>query len=255
MKTYTVYLLFKPDGIPFYVGKSSYENFHKRYQRLHVHRYQARSGDRTRKCIVIRKLLRLGLDVSMDIVFESSSESEAFAVEKLLIAAIPNLTNHTDGGEGQSGYRFSDDSRRRMSIMRTGRKIHNEASRFSISSAQRGENGNNATLSKTDAERVLRMRHDGAPYQVIADEFGVNIQTIANIVRGKSWCDLERPSFADVKVRGRWRSGHIKIIPERRAGIIAEYRNGGVTMSDLANRYNVSVATISLIVNLKRRAA
>ena len=253
MKTYFVYFLVKPDGTPFYVGKSSYENPRKRYHRLYVHQYQARHGNHTRKCIVIRKVERAGLNISMRIVFETSYEQEAFMMERKLIATTEDLVNHTDGGEGQSGFRFSKESKRQMSLVRMGRQIHNAESRLKISFAQRGERGNGAKLSKKNAFSILEMRREGATFQAIADRYGISLQAAANLIHGKSWPYLDRPYFNDIKINGRWRSGHVKIPLEQRPGIIAEFKQRNVTMTQLAAKYDVSVATISLIINLKRR--
>jgi len=55
-------------------------------------------------------------------------EKEAFEYEKFFIKLIGRmenggvLTNLTDGGEGQSGFKFSDESKKKMSMSRLGKK-------------------------------------------------------------------------------------------------------------------------------------
>jgi len=102
MKRFYIYVLARPDGSPFYVGKGS-------KNRVHRHDTEARSGHKCHKCNVIRKIWRQGTDVQRYIVFETDDEPEAFAYERELIAlhGRDNLTNVTDGGPGITGYNMT----------------------------------------------------------------------------------------------------------------------------------------------------
>jgi hypothetical protein len=97
-KTFYVYVLARPDGSPFYVGKGL-------GKRIFDHDYEARSGHKCHKCNIIRKIWKSGGEVQRYIVFETNDEQEAFAYEIELIAlhGRNNLANLTDGGEGQRG--------------------------------------------------------------------------------------------------------------------------------------------------------
>jgi len=92
-----VYVLCRPNGKPFYVGKGS-------GLRHHVHETEARSGCHCHRCNVIRKIWRAGGEVQRYIVFTTNDEAEALAyeIETIALYGRHNLTNKTDGGEGAS---------------------------------------------------------------------------------------------------------------------------------------------------------
>lgn len=122
-----VYVLARPNGQPFYVGKG-------KGRRIHEHERMARSGHRCHKCSIIRKIWSQGGEVQRYIVFEAENEDEALAYEQEIIALHGRalLVNCTDGGEGipnpsqevrskisEAGRRRpppSDETRRRLSI-------------------------------------------------------------------------------------------------------------------------------------------
>lgn len=93
-----VYILARPNGTPFYIGKGS-------GRRLFDHDTEARSGHKCYKCNVIRKIWRSGSEVQRYTVFTTDDEDEAYAYEAELIAlhGRANLTNGTDGGIGGRG--------------------------------------------------------------------------------------------------------------------------------------------------------
>lgn len=70
-----------------------------------------------------------GLKSEFILLKENLTESEAFECEKNLIKLIGRienggtLTNLTDGGEGQSGFKFSEETKKKMSDIRLGKKI------------------------------------------------------------------------------------------------------------------------------------
>ncbi len=105
-KRFYVYVLARPDGRPFYVGKGQ-------GNRIYKHEIQAHGRCRCNKCNIIRKIWRNGGEVQRYKVLETSDEREAFEFERELIALYgrENLCNLTDGGEGKSGYRESPESK------------------------------------------------------------------------------------------------------------------------------------------------
>lgn len=90
-----VYVLLRPDGRPFYVGKG-------RGRRKESHETEARSGCECHKCRVIRKIWRQGHQVIKTIIYTTNREADAFRFEAELIAKIGlnNLTNVQPGRDG-----------------------------------------------------------------------------------------------------------------------------------------------------------
>ncbi len=107
---YFVYVLARPDGSPFYVGKGVERRFRQ-------HKWEAARGHRCHKCSIIRKIWRNGGQVQRYIMLITENEQEAFEYEKELIALYGRhtLTNETDGGEGQSGRIVPSDTRAKLS--------------------------------------------------------------------------------------------------------------------------------------------
>ncbi len=85
-----VYILFRPDGRPFYVGKGC-------GGRIKEHEKEARKGCKCRKCNTIRKIWREGGEVDRQIVFRTNIEFAALRYEAQLIQRFRNqLTNVHD---------------------------------------------------------------------------------------------------------------------------------------------------------------
>lgn len=93
-----VYILCRPNGKPFYVGKGS-------GKRIFDHDAEARGGCDCHKCRIIRKIWRNGGEIQRYTMLTTDNEQEAFDYERELIAlhGRKNLANGTDGGEGMSG--------------------------------------------------------------------------------------------------------------------------------------------------------
>ena len=93
-----VYVLCRPNGKPFYVGKGS-------GRRIFDHDAEARRDCACYKCRVIRKIWRNGGEIVRYTVFTTDDEDTAYAYEAELIAmhGRSNLTNGTDGGIGGRG--------------------------------------------------------------------------------------------------------------------------------------------------------
>lgn len=116
-----VYLMSRPDGRPFYVGKG-----HGR--RISQHESHARGKARGIRLSVIRKIWRAGGAVSYRIVSFHEHEADAFAAEMALIAEIRRrqnggpLVNRTDGGDGVTGFRqvLSSGARAKISAAHKG---------------------------------------------------------------------------------------------------------------------------------------
>jgi hypothetical protein len=127
-----VYVLYRPDGRPFYVGCAR-AGRSKWGERLRDHEDEARLGRRSLKHSIIRKILRIGNKVSYIIDSWHDDRDAMVAREIELIAKIGRrqlgkgpLANRTDGGGGGAGAVMSAASRRLMSSQRKGRKATEE---------------------------------------------------------------------------------------------------------------------------------
>lgn len=100
-RRFYVYILARPNGKPFYVGKGSGD-------RVFMHDTEARTGHRCYKCNIIRKIWKSGGEVQRYMMLETDDEQEALAYEVELIALYgrKTLANLTDGGEGVAGYAY-----------------------------------------------------------------------------------------------------------------------------------------------------
>lgn len=106
------------DHEPFYIGKG---------HNWRAYDFATRRGRCKTK---IKSLCKIGLKQIVDIVQIVRNEKLAFDLEKLLIVLIGRLdigtgilTNHTNGGEGPSGWKHSDQTKRLMSLQRKGRIV------------------------------------------------------------------------------------------------------------------------------------
>lgn len=111
-----VYLHKRPGSLaPFYVGKGT------------GHRASMVTGRGAHWASIVKK--HGGFDVAVVEFFDS--EEESFAHERFLIASFKAvgvvLANKTEGGDGVSGHRHTEEARRKMSESRKGRKMSPEA--------------------------------------------------------------------------------------------------------------------------------
>lgn len=124
---YVYYLMVEGEERPFYVGKSFVGS-----KRLAEHFSDARKRNtKSIKCNYINKAWSEGKSVYEKIVATTDTEKEAFAIEKTLIEYWGRrntntgiLANLTDGGEGECGKVFSEETRAKMSAAKIGHRIN-----------------------------------------------------------------------------------------------------------------------------------
>lgn len=221
-----VYVLCRPDGRPFYVGKGQ-------GQRINDHERLARQGHKAHRYNIIRKIWREGGQVSKQKVFETYNEDEAFTVERDLIASIgrENLANETDGGEGVSGWDRplewyekvqaakigkprSDECKQKIRDKLTGRELPREhvehataghrGQKRSIEARQRisdglrgtqkpnlqGEKHHQARLTADQVREIRRQSRAGVTRKELAQRYGVAVPTIDSIIYRQTWRHL-----------------------------------------------------------------
>jgi LEM-3-like GIY-YIG domain/NUMOD3 motif len=116
-----IYVLFRENGVPFYVGKGK----GPRWERHHLDR----ENFNRHKLAIIRRMRAMGLSIPKIKLHEGLTEVAAYAYEVALIAAIGRadkgrgpLTNLTDGGEGRIGSVCTLEHRARISAALQGKK-------------------------------------------------------------------------------------------------------------------------------------
>jgi hypothetical protein len=108
-----VYIIYRPNGQPCYVGKG-------RGRRI-------RRDDKRKTNQHLNNIMLQSIDpLHREKIEDGLTESEAFALEIRLIKEIGRephwpLVNMTDGGEGPSGYRVTADTRSKISAASTGK--------------------------------------------------------------------------------------------------------------------------------------
>jgi hypothetical protein len=118
-----VYAYLRKDGTPYYVGKGK----------------EDRAFSSQGRCVSTPKDLNQILFLKKNL-----SERKAFEFEKYMIFVLGRkdkgtgiLRNLTDGGEGPSGYTHTEETRRRLSKLRTG-KVLSEETRRKVSDSLKG---------------------------------------------------------------------------------------------------------------------
>ena len=145
-----VYVMFREDGTPFYVGKG-------RGSRITEHEREAtRTEMKERRHNIIRRMIAGGIEVPKVKLHEGLTETVAFEYERALIAAIGradlgrgSLANKTDGGDGASGRKLSDETLAKL----RGRKRSPET-RARLSAALLGHKHSSETLAKILQSRI-----------------------------------------------------------------------------------------------------
>lgn len=138
MGEFYVYVHYRKDNNrPFYVGKG-------KGQRAYVQRGRSEYWQRVAS--------KYGY--SVEILFDGLTEREALDEEISVIAELRyhgfELTNHTNGGEGTSGYKATPEARAKISIIHKGR-IKSKQERLNISEAQIGKPKSKASIEKMRA--------------------------------------------------------------------------------------------------------
>lgn len=163
---------------------------------------------------------------SFIILSEHISEEDAFIEEKRLIKLAKEvgdeIYNITDGGEGVSGYRHTEESKKLMSEQRKGRKqslesrqkqsrtmtgrIRSEEHCKSISRVKtgvpnpgagiknsirfQGENARSAKLTEQQSIEVMNLINQGLQLKTIAEKYQLAPCTVSDIKTKRTWKHL-----------------------------------------------------------------
>lgn len=159
-RTVFIYGLTDPEGNVRYVGKSTDPE-----RRLSEHLREARKGRRSHRDSWLRRLLSDGKRPTVKILEEVYVDSWG-ASERRWIAALPNLTNHQEGGQG--GFEHLSKAQLRENALRMNRlKTSEERSELGrrMGASGRGKKHSSEHIEKLRvvgkaqaAERVARLQ-------------------------------------------------------------------------------------------------
>ena len=156
---FCVYEHWRPDtGACFYVGKGLIKRVRSTIRR-----------ENERHCRIREKLKKLGLSVEVRVVASGLSEWESFELERLRIFEYRNLgvdlANMTEGGEGASGSKHSEETKARISKALSGipkphliGKKHSAEHKSKISAAMVGHKVSEETRLRISAAQKGKTR-------------------------------------------------------------------------------------------------
>lgn len=121
MNVYYAYLLKRPDGTPFYAGKGKGRRCY-----THLKPWHLKNDENKHKVHIIEKIRREGGEPFVEILQKNLSEADAFSIEAQQINLYGRtingglLCNMSDGGEGQSGFFHSEETKRKIAAQEMG---------------------------------------------------------------------------------------------------------------------------------------
>lgn len=146
----SLYLLYGPDGLTRYAGKTL-KPLHKRLNR---HLAEARRGVKTYKCNWIRSV---DYQVKIDLVkvVEGDGAQEEIELIALLRSQGAKLVNGTDGGDGALGRKHSFETKSKMSSLHRGKELSIET-KEKMSSAKSGRRLSPNHVSALKQAKLMR---------------------------------------------------------------------------------------------------
>lgn len=171
-RRFYIYLLFRPNGRPCYLGKGRGERWTK-HERRGTHNLHLSRIIKNAKAPLPKVIIRDGL-----------TEEEAFVLEKIFIKAIGRekdggpLVNKTDGGEGVSGHVHSAETRKKLSEALKGRPGWNkgvpvtEDARVKMRAAKIGKRQKREHVAKRNATNTGRKRTPEMCANITAGKLG-----------------------------------------------------------------------------------
>ena len=210
---------------PFYVGKGVLDRVRRRERNVYWQNIAAKYGWRR------------------EVVLATKDESFAFEEEKRRIAKLGTFedgtperwgANLTEGGEGASGKKHSDETKAKMSRSHLGRLMSNET-RQKLSVANRGQvpwtKGRAQTPEHTEK---IRAAQKGRPCHF----------------KGKKHSAIAVENMRKAQKKGE--QAHRAKLTQAQVDEVRQAHNSGEQQLELARRYGVAQSTISRIVNRKR---
>ena len=180
-KNYYVYYLINPiDNKIFYVGKGYGNRMydHEKFVLKNKH-----PNNNPHLFYKIRKILNGCGRIGYKKVIENVNENDALLkeIEEIKHIGRVNLCNLTDGGEGMSGYKFSEKTKKRMSLLHSG-----------INNPFYGKNHTQQTLQK-----ISNSSKGNIPYMKGKTHTDKIKKLLSKISKGKKFSELHKQRISD----------------------------------------------------------
>jgi hypothetical protein len=190
---YYTYAYLREDGTPYYIGKGKGDRAYSKHQRG-----KSKGGYFTppekNKILILKQNL---------------TEEEAFKHEIYMIAVLGRkdlgtgiLRNLTDGGEGVSGYRHSDETKMFIKEVGKGRK-HSDKTKKKISIGNKGKKQTEETKKKIGDANRLYLK-DGLEYKEAQKRYDKNFRENMSEERKKQLKEYKKEYY--LKNKNKWKN-------------------------------------------------
>lgn len=240
--TYYVYKITNNCNSKVYIGKSV--NPHNRYQ---AHLTVAKLGSNNpsyeglgKYNYIHKAITKYGKEnFSFEIIASFATEEESFQAEKNFISLHKSRDsqfgyNLTNGGEGVSGRKHTENAISKIRNKAIGRLHTPETKRF-LSEERSGEKSGGAKLTE---EQVKEIRASDETSVILAKKYGVGRHTISDILLHHTWKNVVALESTAKKMRHR-------LTPNQ----IFEIRNSDKSVNELVKVYSSNKSTIRMIRN------
>jgi len=165
IKKFCVYAHFRPDNVIFYIGKGT----------------KSRSNSSHNRNNYWKNIVKKYGGFRSEILAYWETEKESFEHEKILISCFKDLgyslANMTNGGEGSTGFKWSKESKEKLSKSKKGIKqsdnhcLNNSLSRIG------------SKHSKQTIEKMRELRKNGTVNSRPINVCGIHFQSITNFAK------------------------------------------------------------------------
>lgn len=198
MRYYVYQLRLVNSIVPFYIGKGC------RY-RKNSHLSESSLKRQSLKNSIIKKAMSEGVEVLSEILFSGLSEDEALNKEVELIAFYGRrdigtgiLANHTDGGDGMTGWKVSSETRKKIGRSSAGR-IASALARERMSKSQTGKKHSRETKQKMSLSRRGKSKSEEAIANSMFGKWDANPAWLSADVIYSAWIDSGKPGRDGLK--------------------------------------------------------
>lgn len=222
---YYVYVYFRPNGTPCYVGKGQGKRWREHLKK-------------SSNPILAKIIKKHGANLPVVKVRDDLSSDEALAVEVALIAAIGRkahggpLANLTDGGDGKPGYvmgaatrekigkakrggKHSEETRAKMSVTRKG-VAKSDAHKYAIGAAHKGRIPTDVARTNMKKSADARWARDGERGRIV--DFHASMTELQRADRAAKISSATKAAMNNPDVRAK--------ISAARKATIARKKNG-----------------------------